>query len=133
MTTIAYEIDNKVVTETFVEVAGNINFPYIIIDKNVPTEPIETWYIKDNEIKIDQEKLAQLKREQIPRLQSMDFDLKLNKYGLYGAVQDLIATDRELFIAYNRAAYFSRTDPFIEQVRIALNLSHEQIDEMWLE
>ena len=34
MTTIAYEIDNKVVTETFVEVAGNINFPYIILDKN---------------------------------------------------------------------------------------------------
>lgn len=131
MITIAYEVDSKVVTETFVEVAGNINFPYIIIDKNVPTEPIESWYIEDGQIKIDQGKLAQLNRERMPRLTPIEFDIKLNKVGLYDAVQELINDNFELRIAYNRATFFSRTDPFIDQARIALGLTVEQVDEMW--
>ena len=107
------------------------NVDYVLLDREI-AEPIESWYIEDGQVKIDQKKLIEFNRKNMLNLQPMDFDLKLNKYGLYDAVQDLIATDRELFIAYNRAAYFSRTDPFIEQTRIALNLSHEQIDEMWM-
>lgn len=53
----------------------------------------------------------------------------LNK-GLYDAVQELINSDIKLKIAYNRALYFSRADPFIEQARQALGLTHKQIDEM---
>lgn len=133
MITIAYEVANKVVTETFVEVAGNINFPYIIIDKNVPTEPIESWYIEDGQIKIDQGKLAQLNRERMPTLTPIEFDIKLNDAGLYDAVQELIKDNFNLRVAYTRATFFSRTDPFIDQVRIALNLTDEQVDEMWQE
>ena len=133
MITIAYEVANKVVTETFVEVAGNINFPYIIIDKNVPTEPIESWYIEDGQIKIDQGKLAQLNRERMPTLTSIEFDIKLNDAGLYDAVQELIKDNFTLRVAYTRATFFSRTDPFIDQARIALNLTDEQVDEMWQE
>ena len=131
MTTIAYEIDNKVVTETFVEVAGNINFPYIIIDKNVPTEPIESWYIEDDQIKIDQGKLAQLNRERMPTLTPIEFDIKLNNNGLYETVQELIKDNFEMRTTYNRATLFSRTDSFVDQARIALNLTDEQVDEMW--
>ena len=133
MITIAYEVANKVVTETFVEVAGNINFPYIIIDKNVPTEPIESWYIEDGQIKIDQGKLAQLNRERMPTLTPIEFDIKLNDAGLYDAVQELIKDNFTLRVAYTRATFFSRTDPFIDQARIALNLTDEQVDEMWQE
>ncbi len=131
MITIAYEVANKVVTETFVEVAGNINFPYIIIDKNVPTEPIESWYIEDGQIKIDQGKLAQLNRERMPTLTPIEFDIKLNNAGLYNAVQELIKDNFEMRIAYNRATFFSRTDLFIDQALIALGLTDEQVDEMW--
>lgn len=132
MITIAYEVANKVVTETFVEVAGNINFPYIIIDKNVPTEPIESWYIEDGQIKIDQGKLAQLNRERMPTLTPTEFDIKLNDAGLYDAVQELIKDNFTLRVAYTRATFFSRTDPFIDQARIALGLTDEQVDAIWV-
>lgn len=74
---------------------------------------------------------AQLSRERMPTLSPIEFDLKLDANGLYDAAQTLIAGNRTLMIAYTRATYFSRTDSFIEQARLALNLTHEQIDEMW--
>ena len=132
MITIAYEVANKVVTETFVEVAGNINFPYIIIDKNVLTEPIESWYIEDGQIKIDQQKLVEFNRKNMPTLTPIEFDLKLVDAGLYEQVQDLISKDIKLKIGYTRATFFSRTDPFIDQARIALNLTDEQVDVIWM-
>lgn len=78
----------------------------------------------------DEEK-AQLNREIMPTLTPIEFDIKLNNAGLYNAVQELIKDNFELRIAYNRATFFSRTDPFIDQARIALNLTDEQVDEMW--
>ena len=131
MITIAYEVANKVVTETFVEVAGNINFPYIIIDKNVPTEPIESWCIEDGEIKIDQQKLIEFNRRNMPTLTPIEFDLKLAQCNLYDAVQELVSSNLQLKIAHTRATFFSRTDAFIDQARVALGLTDEQVDEMW--
>ena len=78
----------------------------------------------------DKEK-AQLNRERMPTLSPIEFDIKLKNSGLYDAVQDLIKDSFELRIAYNRATFFSRTAPFIDQARIALNLTDEQVDEMW--
>lgn len=74
---------------------------------------------------------AQLKRQNMPTLTPIEFDLLLDKHDLYDVVQDLISTNRTLKIAYNRATFFSRTDLFIEQARIALALTNEQIDGMW--
>ena len=68
----------------------------------------------------------------MPTLTPIEFDIKLNNAGLYDIVQDLIKDNFELRIAYNRATFFSRTDPFIDQARIALNLTDEQVDEMWM-
>ena len=78
----------------------------------------------------DEEK-AQLNRESMPTLTPIEFDIKLNNAGLYDAVQELIKDKFELRIAYNRATFFSRTDPFIDQARIALNLTDEQVDMIW--
>ena len=105
---------------------------FIVNADELPNEPQETWYIEGGEIKIDQDKLAQFNRQQMPTLSPIEFDIKLNNAGLYDAVRDLIKDSFELRIAYNRATFFSRTDPFIDQARIALNLTDEQVDLMWM-
>jgi predicted secreted protein len=74
---------------------------------------------------------AQLNRERMPQLTPIEFDIKLNNAGLYDTVQELIKDKFELRIAYNRATFFSRTDPFIDQARIALGLTDEQVDMIW--
>ena len=83
-------------------------------------------------IYIDQQKLIEFNRQNMPTLTPIEFDIKLNNAGLYDAVQDLIKDSFELRIVYTRATFFSRTDPFIDQVRIALGLTDEQVDELWM-
>lgn len=79
----------------------------------------------------DEEK-AQLAREIMPILTPIEFDIKLVDAGLYNQVQDLIQSDIKLKIAYTRALFFSRTDDFIDQTRIALELTNEQVDAIWI-
>ena len=74
---------------------------------------------------------AQLKRQNMSNLTPIEFDIKLVDAGLYDQVQELIQSDIKLKIAYSRATFFSRTDPFIDQARIALNLTDEQVDMIW--
>ena len=78
------------------------------------------------------DEIATHKRKQMPSLTPIEFDIKLNNAGLYDAVQELIKDSFELRITYNRATFFSRTDAFIDQARIALNLTDEQVDEIWM-
>ena len=82
-------------------------------------------------ITIDQGKVVEIKRQNMPTLSPTEFDIKLNDNGLYGAVQELIKDNFEMRTTYNRATFFSRTDPFIDQARIALGLTDEQVDEIW--
>ena len=74
---------------------------------------------------------AQLNRERMPTLTPIEFDIKLVDAGLYDQVQELIQSDIKLKIAHTRATFFSRTDPFVDQARIALNLTDEQVDMIW--
>ena len=128
------------VTEQGVAAAGvaineaSINVSeYLIVERQeLPLEPIESWYIEDGQIKIDQQKLIEFNRQNMPTLSPIEFDIKLNNAGLYDTVQDLIKDSFELRIAYNRATFFSRTDPFIDQARIALELTNEQVDAIWV-
>lgn len=78
----------------------------------------------------DEEKLL-IYRQNMPTLSPIEFDIKLVDVGLYDQVQDLISKDIKLRIAYTRATFFSRTDSFVDQARIALNLTDEQVDTMW--
>ena len=100
---------------------------------SMDTQP--AWLLVDHDgvfnVEVDQDKLLQLQRQSMPRLTPIEFDIKLNNAGLYDAVQELIKDKFELRIAYNRATFFSRTDPFIDQARIALGLTEEQVDMMW--
>ena len=105
---------------------------FIVNADELPNEPQESWYIEDGQIKIDQQKLIEFNHKNMPTLAPIEFDIKLNNAGLYDAVQDLIKDNFEMRIAYNRATFFSRTDPFIDQARIALGITNEQIDAMWV-
>lgn len=80
---------------------------------------------------LSDEERAQLNRERMPTLTPIEFDIKLIDAGIYDQVQSLIKSDVKLKIAYTRATFFSRTDPFIDQARIALGLADEQVDEIW--
>ena len=126
---IAYMKDGALVVETFT-VTIEVDFPYVVIDREI-LEPIESWYIEGGQIKIDQQKLIEFNRKQMPTLTPVEFDIKLVDAGLYDQVQGLIQSDIKLKIAYTRATFFSRTDSFVDQARIALNLTDEQVDEMW--
>ena len=126
---IAYVKDGNVVAETFT-VDVEVDFPHVVIDREI-LEPIESWYIEDGEIKIDQQKLIEFNRKNMPTLTPIEFDTKLKNNGLYDAVQDLIKDNFEMRIAYNRATFFSRTDSFVDQARLALGLTDEQVDAMW--
>ena len=117
---------------TINSIAGLHSSNYLIVDSNsLPTEPIESWYIDDGQIKIDQQKLIEFNRKNMPTLSPIEFDIKLNNAKLYDAAQELIKDNFELRIAYTRAIFFSRLDPFIDQARIALGLTPEQVDEIW--
>lgn len=102
----------------------NINLFDLMSDEDVDKLYNPEKYLSDKE-------KAQLARERMPTLSPIEFDLKLNANGLYDAVQELIKDNFEMRIAYTRSTFFSRTDPFIDQARIALNLTDEQVDEMW--
>ena len=106
---------------------------YIILDnEDLPNEPQESWYIEGGEIKIDQQKLIEYNRQNMPQLTLIEFDIKLVDAGLYDQVQILIQSDVKLRIAYTRATFFSRLDPFIIQASEALGLTDEQVDAIWV-
>ena len=108
----------------------------IVVEALPSMDTQQAWVLREIEggfsVDVDQVKLVQFKRQNMLRLTPIEFDIKLNNAGLYDAVQDLIKDNFEMRIAYNRATFFSRTDPFIDQARIALNLTDEQVDSMWL-
>ena len=127
---IAYVKDGNIAVETFTQEV-EVDFPHVVIDREI-FEPIETWYIEDGEIKVDQQKLIEFNRKNMPTLTPIEFDIKLVDANLYDQVQDLIQSDVKLKIAYTRATFFSRTDHFIDQVRTALGLTDEQVDAIWV-
>lgn len=129
MMKIAHIVNGMVVSTTYTE-EQELNFPHVVIDREI-LEPIESWYIEDGEIKIDQQKLIEFNRRNMPNVTPIEFDIKLKNNGLYDAVQELIKDKFEMRIAYNRATFFSRTDSFVDQVRIVLGLTDEQVDAMW--
>lgn len=100
--------------------------------ESVPESEFHTEW--DGKVWIDirtPEEILEYTRSQMPTLSPIEFDIKLNNSGLYTVVQELIKDSFELKIAYTRAIFFSRTDPFIEQARIALELTNEQVDAIW--
>ena len=129
MKTIAYHENGKLLVTAYTQDV-EVPFEHVVIDCEI-LEPIESWYIEDGQIKIDQQKLIEFNRQNMPTLSPIEFDSKIVDAGLYDQVQSLIQSDVKLKIAYTRAIFFSRTDPFIDQARIAIGLTDEQVDVIW--
>jgi len=102
----------------------NLNEYHLMLEDEIDKHENPEKYLSDVE-------KAQLNRERMLRLTPIEFDIKLVDAGLYDQVQELIQSDIKLRIAYTRATFFSRTDPFVDQARIALGLTDEQVDAMW--
>lgn len=100
---------------------------------SMDTQP--AWVLVEHDgvfnVEVDQDKLLQLQRQSMPKLTPIEFDTKLVDAGLYDQVQGLIQSDIKLKIAYTRATFFSRVDPFVIQAIEALGLTPEQVDELW--
>ena len=116
--------------EVFAFEADGSQDDYITEDMVKMTDDEVDRHINPEKYLSDIEK-AQLNRERMPQLTPIEFDIKLVDAGLYDQVQKLIQSDIKLRIAYNRATFFSRTASFVDQARIALNLTDEQVDAMW--
>lgn len=121
-----YKLNNQV----FAFEADGSQDDYITEDMVKMTEDEVDRHANPEKYLSDIEK-AQLNRERMPTLTPIEFDIKLVDAGLYDQVQELIQSDIKLKIAYTRATFFSRTDPFVDQARIALNLTDEQVDTIW--
>ena len=104
----------------------DLNEYHLMTDDEVDRHVNPEKYLSDIE-------KAQLSRERMLRLTPIEFDIKLVDAGLYDQVQSLIQSDVKLKIAYTRATFFSRTDPFVDQARIALNLTDAQVDTIWVQ
>lgn len=127
---IAYEENGSVVISSFSDGSAIISFDHIVLSE-LPTEPIECLYIEDGELKVNTLKLAEFSRKNMLNLTPIEFDIKLVDAGLYEQVQALTQSDIKLKIAYTRATFFSRLDPFITQASEALGLTPEQVDKIW--
>ena len=119
--------------EHIAKITVPINTEFFIVEsESLPSEPQAAWVLQeDGEIKIDQQKLIEFNRNNMPTLSPIEYDTKLVDAGLYDQVQDLIQSDIKLKIAYTRATFFSRVDPFVIQASEALGLTNEQVDELW--
>ena len=116
--------------EVFAFEANGSQDDYITEDMVKMTDDEVDRHVNPEKYLSDIEK-AQLNRERMSTLTPIEFDIKLVDAGLYDQVQELIQSDIKLRIAYTRATFFSRTDPFIDQARIALGLTDEQVDMIW--
>ena len=121
-----YKKDNEIFA---FEIEGRQD-EYVTEDMVKMTDDEVDRHINPEKYLSDSERL-ELARKRMPNLTPIEFDIKLIDAGLYDQVQELIQSDVKLKIAYTRATFFSRTDPFIDQARIALGLTDEQVDEMW--
>ena len=92
------------------------------IDKHIHPEKYYT----------EEQKYA-IKIASFPTLSPAQFELRLLKAGLRQQVLDYVATSEELQIVFNRATYFSRTDPFLLEAMQALNLSNAEVDALWVD
>ena len=108
------------------------------IKKHTTPQPTEfhTWS-DDLEEWIDPrtpEEIKQQQRAAMQNLSPIEFEIKLYKAGKYDQVKAYIdnVASVPMKIAYNRATFFSRNDSFITTATRDLNLTDEEVDEIWI-
>lgn len=137
MKTIAHELDGNIVLQTFVDPNAEIDFDHIVLT-DVPPEPIESWIIEKGAIKIDQEKLTAFNRSQLQLLTRRQFKLTLLENDLLETIElkiDQIEDPKlkaRIQIEYLESEKFERTSESVIYMINMLELTAEQVDQMWL-
>lgn len=109
-----------------------------VTSTQLPSEPIESWIIEDGEIKIDQQKLIEFNRSRMPPLTRRQFKLTLLENNLLEAIEskiDQIEDPKQksrIQIEYTEADKFERTSESVIYMINMLELTAEQVDQMWL-
>ena len=131
MMKIAHIVSGMVVSTTYTE-EQELDFPHVVIDREI-LEPIESWYIEDGEIKIDQQKLIEFNRNQMPTLSKREFRGRLRDANLFDQVDAYVKASNDGYLqdAWEYADYFTRLDPFIIQVSLDIGLTPERVDQIW--
>ena len=122
----------KLNTEVYAFELDGSQDEYITEDMLEMTEEKIDKHIHPEKYYTEEQKYA-IKIASFPTLSPAQFELRLLKAGLRQQVLDYVATSEELQIVFNRATYFSRTDPFLLEAMQALNLSNTQVDAIWLD
>ncbi len=80
-----------------------------------------------------QEQITEHNRLQMPNLNKRDFRKKLRDAKIFEQAEAYVRSSGDGYLedAWDYSNYFSRLDPFIDQARIALGLTDEQVDAMW--
>jgi len=112
---------------------GCIVFPDLSISTPQPSQ-FHLWNGDDWIDPRTPEEIVAYERSLMPNLTPIEFEIKLYKAGLYDTVKNYIENEASVpvKIAYNRAAFFSRTDPFVTTAMRDLNLTDEQVDVVWI-
>lgn len=122
----------KLNNEVFAFEADGSQDAYITEDMVKMTDEEIDKHVNPEKYFTEEQKYA-IKIASFPTLSPAQFELRLLKAGLRQQVLDYVATSEELQIVFNRATYFSRTDPFLLEAMQALNLSDAQVDALWVD
>ena len=108
------------------------------IDKeNLPEAPVQTWEILDGVVTVNPEKLAAYHRSIMPSLSRLQFKLALLENGLLNTVEQMIESIEDpiikarIQIEYSESERFERSNESVQYMLGVLNLTSDQVDEMW--
>ena len=108
------------------------------IDKeNLPEAPVQTWEILDGVVTVNPEKLAAYNRSIMPSLRRRQFKLALLENGLLNTVEQMIESIEDpiikarIQIEYSESERFERSNESVQYMLGVLNLTSDQVDEMW--
>ena len=108
------------------------------IDKeNLPEAPVQTWEIIEGVVTVNQEKLAAYHRSIMPSLSRRQFKLALLENGLLSTVEQMIESIEDptvkarIQIEYSESERFERTNQSVQYMLGVLDLTSDQVDEMW--
>jgi len=87
-------------------------------------------------IKIEDEKVEELPVDEnnVPtRITPLQAKLQLLEIGLLDEVEEIVKTDRKVEIYWANAQNFNKDDEILKSMAIAINLSNEQLDDLFLQ
>ncbi|KQE95515.1 hypothetical protein [Acinetobacter lactucae] len=90
------------------------------VDRHINPEK----YLNDEEKEI-------LRLRRMPKLTKRQFNLTLDDFNLYDQAMSLLEADRRTKIEFDSVSDIERLSPTLISIAQALNLTVEQIDEMW--